>query len=110
MKKLLITLSFVLIPTFSFASSGSSNGRDLQFKNSEAGFVSESVEHSMRIFSQTQFYMAVKVTGLQVQIPQAGESLVTLSLSDGNEMTYTCFQFDDWSRSGTVLKKEVACR
>lgn len=111
MKKLVIIAALLTATLSAYATGGGSgNGRDLGLKNSMAGFASESIEHSMRILYRTNPGLKDQVAGAQVELLSAQDSTVSIDLNDGTVMTYTCIRFDDWSRSGTVLKKEVVCR
>jgi hypothetical protein len=89
---------------------GRGGDRDLTLKNSMAGFASESIEHSMRLLNRTNPTAKDLVIGANVQSLTQADSTVIIELSGGSEITYNCLRFDDWSRGGTVLKKEVVCR
>lgn len=108
MKKLIL-IATLLTAGFS-ANAGRGEGRDLALKNSMAGFATESIEHSMRLLYRTNPAIKDQVTGADVQILSEADSTVNIELTDGSILTYNCLRFDDWSRGGTILKKEVVCR
>lgn len=83
---------------------------NLGLKNSMAGFVSESLEHSMRLFYQTNAAQKELVSTASVERLTQDDATVVIELEDGTAFTYNCIRFDHWSRGGTVLKKEVVCR
>ncbi|MCR9205701.1 MAG: hypothetical protein NXH75_14045 [Halobacteriovoraceae bacterium] len=108
MKKLIVAATLLTLALSTQASRG--GDRNLTLKNSMAGFASESIEHSMRLLYRTNPAVKDQVNGANVEIISAQDSAVSIELVDGTVFTYNCFRFDDWSRSGTVLKKEVVCR
>ena len=108
MKKLIVAATLLTLTLSAQASRG--GDRNLGFKNSMAGFASESIEHSMRLLYRTNPAVKDQVVGANVQIASAQDSTVAIELADGTELIYSCIRFDDWSRGGTVLKKEVVCR
>lgn len=112
MKNLMITILALSVSFSALASGGSRSGgrTNLGLKNSMAGFVSESLEHSMRVFYRTNAASKDLVLNASVDRISQDESTVVIELEDGSAFTYNCLRFDDWSRSGTVLKKEVVCR
>lgn len=111
MKKLLIITVLMATSFTTNASGGSrSGGKDRVLKNSMAGFVSESIEHSVRNLYRSNPSIKDQVAGASVQTLSDSDSTVTIELADGSELVYNCIRFDRWSNSGTVLKKEVVCR
>lgn len=111
MKKLIIIAALLSTSLTANASGGGNRpGRDQALKNSMAGFASESIEHSIRLLNRTNPSLRDQVTGAQVEILSEQDATVTIDLNDGSVLTYNCLRFDDWSRGGTVLKKEVVCR
>ncbi len=107
MTKMIITATLLIIGLSAQARGGD---RDLALRNSMAGFASESIEESIGILYRTNPALKDTVTGAQVEILNDQDSTVFVSLNDGSELIFNCLRFDDWSRSGTVLKKEVVCR
>lgn len=108
MKKFILIAALLTAAISTQASRG--GDRNLTLKNSMAGFASESIEHSMRLLYRTHPTVKDQVAGANVQIISEADSTVVIELTDGSEITFNCLRFDDWSRGGTVLKKEVACR
>lgn len=108
MKKLTIVATLLTLAFSAHASRGGT--RNLNFKNSMAGFASESVEHSMELLYRTNPAIKDQVVGANVEIISQADSAVIIELTDGSQLSFSCLRFDDWSRGGTVLKKEVACR
>ncbi len=106
MKKLVLALTIMSLSQFAFAKGGG----NLVFKNSQAGFVSESLEESLEHFVRVNPAMKDMVQNATVVSQTPDDSVVTISMDDGSAITYTCVRFDDWSKGGTVLKKEVVCR
>jgi len=83
-------------------------GGNIAFKNSMAGFAGESIEHSLlQIFNADG---GKNVVGANVEILSETDSTVYVDLQDGTQLTFQCLRFDDISRGGTVVKKEVVCR
>lgn len=107
MKKLIIAATLLTIGLSAQARGGD---RDIALKNSMAGFASESIEESVRLLYRTNPAVKDMVSGAQVEILNDQDSTVLVSLNDGSELTFNCLRFDDWSRGGTILKKEVVCR
>lgn len=107
MKKLMIVATLL---TLALSAQARGDDRDLTLKNSMAGFATESIEHSMRVLYRTNPAIKNQVAGANVQIASETDSTVAIELVDGSEFTFNCIRFDDWSRGGTVLKKEVVCR
>lgn len=110
MKKLVLSILIIGISQAGFAKGGIDSPQEAAFKNSQAGFVSESLEHSLEQFVRANPELKDSVQDASVVSETPEDSVVTISLSDGNAVTFTCAAFDDWSNSGTVLKKEVVCR
>jgi|GEM_PF-4737172 len=108
MKKLILIAT--LLTTGLSANASRGGDRNLTLKNSMAGFASESIEHSMELLYRTNPAIKDQVTGADVQILSEADSTVNVELTDGSVITYSCLRFDDWSRGGTILKKEVVCR
>lgn len=109
MKKVLLTLMVLGLTQMAAAKGGGNTPEKLNFKNSQAGFVAESLEHSLRLFVTTNDAMKDLVQDASIVSETPDSSVVTLSLSDGSAVTYTCNRMDHWSQGGTVLKKEVIC-
>lgn len=108
MKKL-ITITALL--TLAFSAQARRDGDTNQaFKNTMAGFASESIEHSLELMVRQAPATAAQVVSTNVQILTQDDSIVVVGLADGSELTYNCLRFDEWSRGGTVHKKEVICR
>ncbi len=110
MKKLVLSMIILGLSQIAAAKGGGSNPAKLAFKNSQAGFVAESLEDSLRRFSTANVEMRDLVQDATVVSETPNDSVVTISISDGTAVTYTCLRFDDWSKGGTVLKKEVVCQ
>ncbi|MCF8060695.1 MAG: hypothetical protein K9K67_15435 [Bacteriovoracaceae bacterium] len=107
MKKIIM---ITVLLSAAFSAQARRGATDLTLKNSMAGFASESIEHSMSVLNRTNPTVKDQVAGASVQIISAADSTVIIELTDGSEMTFNCIRFDDTSRGGTVLKKEVVCR
>lgn len=113
MKTLKYVLVAVLIAGVSqtaFARRGGDDPARQAFKNSQAGFVSESLEHSMRQFFRVNQALKDEVADATVESTSLDTSIVNIILNDGSEYHYDCLRFDDTSRGGTIVKKEVVCR
>lgn len=108
MKKLIVALSLITV-AFSAQARGGAD-RNPALKNSMAGFVSESLEHSMRLFYTANAAQKDLVTAASVERLTQDDATVVIELEDGTSFTYNCIRFDEWSRGGTVHKKEVVCR
>ena len=107
MKKLILAIALMGISQLGFAKGGIDSPAEAAFKNSQAGFVAESLEHSLEQFVRAN-PASILLLWRYFRTPE--DAVVTISLADGNAVTFTCAAFDDWSNSGTVLKKEVVCR
>lgn len=89
----------VLIGTSSLA-----RDNDRLVRGSQAWLVQESAEFALRSLPTAE------IKSLSVELTSAEDADVLLIKQDGTEVAFSCFMFDEWSRGGTVLKKEVACR
>ncbi len=107
MKKLMIAATLL---TLSIATQARGGNANLDLKNSMAGFASESIEESVRLFYRVNAGLKEQVIGASVTTNTPEDSTVVIELEDGSAFTYSCLRFDDWSNGGTVLKKEVVCR
>jgi hypothetical protein len=76
-------------------------------RGSHGWFLEESAEHALR--TAGAMGSIDSVTALSVAVVSATETSVRVETSDG-ELNFSCYLVDEWSRSGTVLKKEVLCR
>lgn len=108
MKKQMIALALLTLTLSAQASNGGS--KNLTLKNSMAGFAAESIEESTRHLYRQSPALKDQVIGAQVELTSATDSSVQIDLVNGSTIAFNCFRFDDWSKSGTVLKKEVVCR
>jgi hypothetical protein len=108
MKKLIIVTALLTLSSFTQASNGSKT--QLSLKNSMAGFASESIEKSTRLLYRLSPQVKNNITGAKVDLLTNTDSIVQIEHLDGTTTTFSCFRFDDWSKGGTVLKKEVVCR
>lgn len=107
MKKFIIAATLLTIGLSAQARGGD---RDIAFKNSLAGFSSESIEESMKLLYRTTPALQNQVTGASVELLNEQDSTVLVTLNDGTELIFNCLRFDDTSRGGTIIKKEVVCR
>lgn len=107
MKKLLIAATLL---TIGFSAQASEGRRNIAFKNSMAGFASESIEESMELLYRTSPTLQNQVMGASVELLNEQDSTVVVSMNDGSELAFNCLRFEDTSNSGTVIKKEVVCR
>jgi hypothetical protein len=77
-------------------------------RGSEAWFKKESRQHSIRLMAKADPSFPSTVAASDVVITGA-TSRVTLTLVDATQLSFDCLMFDESSRSGTVIKKEVKC-
>lgn len=110
LKYVLVALLIAGASQTALARRGGNDPARQAFKNSQAGFVSESLEHSMRIFYRTNQALKDQVVDAAVESTSLDTSVVSIILNDGSEYQYDCLRFDDTSRGGTIIKKEVVCR
>jgi hypothetical protein len=108
MKKLIIAATLLALTVSAQARRGGNT--QLPLKNSMAGFASESIEESTRLFYRLSPALKDQVIGAQVELVSGTDSNVQIELTDGTVANFNCIRFDDWSNGGTVLKKEVVCR
>lgn len=92
-----------------FAKKGGSDPIKLAFKNSQAGFISESLEQSMMDYTSANPEQKDAVLDASVVTKTPDEAVVTISLADGSAVSFVCQKIDDLSNGGTVLKKEAVC-
>lgn len=106
MKKLtLIALAALSMVQFAHAKGGVDSAFDL----TQAGFISESIEHSLEQLFFSNAALADQVKDASV-VTTGTDSLVTITMLDESIITYSCFKFQDTSKGGTVVKTDVACR
>lgn len=106
MKKIgLIVLAAMSISQIAHAKGGSDSAFDL----TQAGFIAESVEHSLQQLFFSDAALADQVRDASVAT-NGSDSIVTIAMADDSIITYSCFKFQDTSKGGTVVKTEVACR
>ncbi len=78
--------------------------------NSSAGFLSESVEHALRRLVALDAPAELNnVVSVEAAYQSATQATVVLISTPTSEFKYSCSLFDDFSRGGTVVKKEVRC-
>lgn len=109
MKNLILILSIVSLSQVALAKKGGSDPAKLAYKNSQAGFVSESLENSLRQLTSVNTQMSDMVEDASVVSKTLNDSVVTISLNDGSAISFTCQRIDDLSNGGTVVKKDVIC-
>lgn len=110
MKTILKTLILASLVLASSAHSREDDAAKLIYKNSEAGFAGESMEHSLMQFALTHHTdLKDLVTGATVTILDAQNSEVMIETNNAS-FAYQCRRFTTLSRGGTVVKKEVVCQ
>ncbi len=103
MKQFIAMTALLLVGFSTYAKGG-----NIAYKNSMAGFAGESIEHSLlQVFNANG---GDQVVGTSVELLSDTDSTVLIDLADGSQLTFNCLRFDDISRGGTVIKKEVVCR
>ena len=79
-------------------------------RDSAAGILSESVEHSIRLLyvmdAPTQVSRSMSAAA---EYDAESKSCIVTLTSDSDTFTYRCSLFNDLSHGGTILKKEVRC-
>lgn len=105
----LIVSATIAASSASFARRGGSDERtDRPASGTAAWFVAESAEHELRGLLAAGTLDAASLTKAEVALTSASTSTVALT-AGGNVLTDDCRMVDEWSRSNTVLKKEVYC-
>ncbi len=116
MKKLIISILLIGLSMPAFASRGghsdrSRGSKNLDFKNSQAGFIYESTEYALLQLYRSQPELKNAIKGSYAEITDTDTSRVYIETTISEQsIDFTCLRFDDWSKSGTVLKKEVRCQ
>lgn len=77
-------------------------------RGSEAWFKKESKQHSIRLMAKADPAFPASVVASDVVVT-GSTSKVTLTLADETQLSFDCLMFDESSRGGTVIKKEVKC-
>lgn len=78
--------------------------------SSSAGFLSESVEHALRRLAALDAPAEVNnLVSVEASYQSATQTTVVLISTPTTEFKYSCSLFDDFSRGGTMVKKEVRC-
>lgn len=89
---------------------GDDSGAGRVGKNTAAGRVAESLEHSLRLLALAQPGAVNDVVSGSSAYDAADQtSVVVIELVDGTQLTYNCAPFQDVSKGGTVVKTEMRC-
>ena len=99
-----LVTSIALLAAVSLSGLAQARDNDRLTRGSQAWFVAESVEYVLRAQPE------VSLASLSVELTGPEDLILTLGKADDATQTFNCFMFDEWSRGGTVLKKEVVCR
>lgn len=107
MKSKIIAAAFgaTLLANAAFARGGD---RDLLVRGSQAWFAAESGEHVVKSLVLVGTIDQSKLTALNIDLTSTSTLTVALTTSEG-QVTDSCWMVDEWSRGGTVLKKDVRC-
>lgn len=110
MKKVLTLVIVVLgFTNVVLAKKGGSNPDKLIIQNSAAGFLDESLEHSLRLLSNTDSSKLDLVKDIELATITADQTKVTLYMQDTSVIQFNCSKFIDYSNGGTVTKNEAFC-
>lgn len=96
-----------LLSVPAFAKSGDDSVK-VPARGTRAWFALEAGEHSLRNLALTDSNAADAVTGIATTLD--GDIATVVIGFDNVSVEYSCIQFDDFSKSGTVVKKDVACQ
>jgi hypothetical protein len=102
MKSKLLAAAILLTATSAFARGGAGI-------TNASEFLHESIEHSIRKIALSNPAVSTNLSGVSAAAIDADSVAVELTLSSGEAFTLNCELVDEWSRGGTVLKKEVVC-
>lgn len=79
-------------------------------KTSAVGFITESIEHSVRLLYAADQAIANQVVGTEAALNPASKQVEVLIAKDNGEVKkFACSQVEEFSQSGTVKKLEVRC-
>ncbi len=105
----LILSATIAASSASFARRGGSDERtDRPARGTAAWFIAESAEHELRGLLAAGTLGTGSLTKAEVALTSASTSTVAFT-AGGSLATDDCRMVDEWSRSNTVLKKEVYC-
>ncbi len=107
-----ITLSLIVISSQVMAKGGKEGGSKPEDKNrpargSASWFLYETAEHGSEGLLASGLLTQDEASSLLVDLKTPSTSLLTIK--GQNEVIENCRMEDHWSKSGTVLKKEVYC-
>ena len=105
----LVTLLAVANPALAKDGHGGGGGNQILTRGSQAWFLGESLEHSVRGLVATKVITEANLTSAQVNLNTTTNSSVALKTNVG-PMQDECVMYDHWSHHGTILKKEVRCQ
>jgi len=79
-------------------------------KTSNAGLISESVEHAIRLVVSANNSLEKSIKGSDARLDEKSKSVaVTLFLMDNSQKSFKCSLVDHPSHGGSVMKKEMIC-
>lgn len=110
MKKIILVAAVMFVSSLAFAKNGGSNPSNVAIKSTSAGFLSESLEHSIRQLNLSNPGSLDSVQDASVLSSGTDQTVVTLTMTDGSAVSYLCSRFDHLSKGGTIVKKEVMCQ
>jgi hypothetical protein len=107
MKKLVVIASMLVGSSVAMARGGE-EGTRVPARGTQAWFVAESIEHSMRLAIAGNNALQAEISSASAEVTD-NEALVSLGLASGESISFKCLMFDTTSRGGTVVKKDVNC-
>ncbi len=107
MKKLALVASLLVGSSVAMARGGEEGAR-VPARGTQAWFVAESIEHSMRLAIAGNNALQAEITSASSEVT-GNEAVVSIGLTSGESINYKCLMFDTTSRGGTVVKKDVNC-
>ncbi len=100
-----LSLGFIIIASPALARGGQDS---VLTRGSQAWFAAESGEHELRALLANGSLTEAQPLSLVVDLTSTTTSEVSIETASG-VLTDDCRMVDEWSRRGTVLKKEVFC-
>ena len=107
MKNAMVTLLLILSAISAHAKGGGNKNPSLA---TSAGFIAESVETSIQRLTLIDSVGSENaMIGVQAIKTVSGNIEVSIQMQDGSTKIYNCELFDDVSKNGTIVKKDVRC-
>jgi len=109
MKSIFYFLVAGIFVTSGAMAKGGGGKNEILTRGSQAWFVAESAEHLVRGLVATKVITEAELTRAEIAVTESTTATVSLRTNIG-VVDDSCRMVDHWSKSNTVLKKEVRCQ